>query len=395
MRRIWILAWNDLKQTIKDRPSLFWMVIMPVGFILLFGQMYRAPQSTQIALTVIDEDRSALSGIFSEALSRQGFAIARGDSTAGGRESSAGGEAPTADIRRSVTIPAGFQDSLAWARKTPIYFYTNPDADTEASVVAEMHLLRAAFATLFALSSAARDSARVPIAVDAAFSAHLASVAAQPAKITVSKETAGRGRSVPTGMRHSLPATITLFMLVNTTIYGAIYLAIEKQERILARIVGQPLSRAQILGGKLLGGVLIALVQALLLLLAGRFLLRVYVGSSVAGLLLVIVCFALVAASMALFWGAVLRKPEQVMATTLVISLFLGAIGGCWWPLEVVPSWMQTAGHLSPAAWAMDGFHAIISFGGGVSAVALPCLVLLGYALVFFTLGARLLRFGD
>jgi len=393
VRRIWILAWNDLLQTIKDRPSLFWMVIMPVGFILLFGQMYRAPQSTQIALTVIDEDRSAMSGIFTDALSRQGFAIARGDSTAGGQDSS--GRAPAAGIRRSVTIPAGFQDSLASARKTPVYLYTNPDADTEASVVAEMHLLRAAFATLFALSSAARDSTRVPFTVNPVFSAQLASIASQPAKITVAKETAGRGRSVPSGMGHSLPATITLFMLINTTIYGAVYLAIEKQERILARIAGQPLSRAQILGGKLLGAILIALAQALLLLLAGRFLLRVYVGSSVAGLLLVIACFALVAASMALFWGAVLRKPEQVTATTLVASLFLGAIGGCWWPLEVVPSWMQTAGHFSPAAWAMDGFHAIISFGGGVSAIALPCLVLLGYALVFFTLGARLLRFSE
>ena len=386
VRRVFVLALNDLRQTLKDRPSFFWMIIMPVGFIFLFGQMGGGQRDTRIALSLVDEDQSHLSRHFAGSLERQGFVVRAIDPA----------QLDSASVvRRSISIPKGFQDSLASGLTTPVYYYVDPEADASASVVAEMHVMRASLSSLFTLSSATRDVPSLPVVVDSAFAGKLAAISAAPPKITVAAENAGRGRPVPSGMRQSLPATLALFMLINTTIYGAVYLAIEKQERILARIASQPISRLQILGGKLLGAILVALVQAGILLLAGRFVMHAYLGTSFIGLLLVIVCFALVCGSLALFWGAILRKPEQVTATTLVVSLFLGAIGGCWWPLEVVPSWMQAAGHISPAAWAMDGFHALISYGGGLQAVLLPCLVLLGYALVFLLIGARLLRFTD
>jgi ABC-type multidrug transport system permease subunit len=57
-----------------------------------------------------------------------------------------------------------------------------------------------------------------------------------------------------------------------------------------------------------------------------------------------------------------------------------------------MPRWMQHAGHALPTAWAMDGFHALISFGRGLEGVALPSLVLLLFACAFSAAGARLLR---
>jgi ABC-2 type transport system permease protein len=73
-------------------------------------------------------------------------------------------------------------------------------------------------------------------------------------------------------------------------------------------------------------------------------------------------------------------------------SLVMAGLGGCWWPSEVMPEWLQTAAHVLPTAWAMDGFHALISFGHGVEAVALPSLALLAFAALFGVLGTRLLR---
>jgi ABC-2 type transport system permease protein len=386
LRGALLLALNDLRQTAKDRPSLFWMVIMPIGFIFLFGQMGGGGGGVRVGLTVIDEDQSFLSQTFAETLSREGFSIQRAGPA--WRDS-------LERVRRSVTIPAGFEDSLMHGRTTPIYYYVDPDAGSKASMTAEMHVRRGIFNTLFALTEANPPGKTWAGPTDSAYRERLAEITGRTRLIRVAAETAGRGRPVPAGMRQSLPATIALFMLINTTIYGAVFIAAEKQEGILARIASQPLSREAILGGKVLGALAIGLVQAGILMLAGRFLLGAYLGNSLPGLLLVVVCFGLVAAAMALFWGAILRRPEQVTATTLVVALFLGAIGGCWWPLEVVPEWMRTLGHISPAAWAMDAFHALISFGAGFGAVLWPCVILLGYALVFFGLGARLLRFSE
>jgi ABC-type multidrug transport system permease subunit len=73
--------------------------------------------------------------------------------------------------------------------------------------------------------------------------------------------------------------------------------------------------------------------------------------------------------------------------------MVMAALGGCWWPGEVMPPWMQTVALALPTAWAMKAFHALISFGYGVSEVLIPSLVLLGFGLLFTWLGSRYLRF--
>ena len=404
MRRMLLLAVNDLRQTSKDRPALFWMVLLPIAFVYLFGSFGGERGPLRIGLGVKDEDQSFLSRAVTEALRREGFDVseiqlAGADSAAAGAaaaSAAAGAPAPP----RVLTLPAGLEDSLALGRRAPLDYRVTEGASAEASIVAKLHVQRAIVQTLAQLIEAAPTEApvaagRAPLVFDAAFENRFTRIQERPRAIQVQVETAGKGRPVPRGMRQSLPATIILFMLVNTSIYGGITLVVEKQERILARIASLPVTRGEIIGGKLLGGVLIALFQAALLLLAGKLLFRAPLGGSVLGLVLVLFGFALVCGSVALFWGAILRRAEQAMVLALVSSLFLGALGGCWWPLEVVPRWLQTVGHLSPAAWAMDGLHAVISFGSGAGAVLVPLLVLLAYAGLFAFLATRWLRFAE
>ena len=60
--------------------------------------------------------------------------------------------------------------------------------------------------------------------------------------------------------------------------------------------------------------------------------------------------------------------------------------------MEIVPDWMRQVAHALPSAWAMDGFHALISFGTGIEGVLLPSAMLLGFGLLFSVLAARFLR---
>lgn len=387
MRSIFTLALNDLRLTIKDRPSIFWLVIMPLGFIVLFsGMKHRDGGRPVIGINVVDEDQSWLSGALKDALGREGFAITELTPAA----------YDTLGALRAIRICKGFEDSVAANRQVPIYMQIHPDAGPEASLTAKMHTYRAIGQLLVHLIETIREAgAESASPADPAFQAQYAQVAAAPPQVSVLTETAGKGRAVPSGGGHSLPAMMTLFMLINTAIYGAVYLTQEKQDGILPRIATYPVSRGQILIGKLLGRTLLGLVQAGILLTAGKLLLGVYTGNSPLALALVILCLSLTVGAIALFWGAVLRRVDQASVVALVASLFMGAIGGCWWPLEVVPRWMQRFGHISPAAWAMDGFNAVFSFGDGVSAVVVPCLMLLGYTVFFTLLGARWLRYSD
>jgi ABC-type multidrug transport system permease subunit len=179
-----------------------------------------------------------------------------------------------------------------------------------------------------------------------------------------------------------------------TLIYGAVFLTLEKRQGTIRRQATLPLSRRAIFLGKLAGRLLLALAQAVLLLLAGRFLFGLSWGASPAGLALLLGSYLLAVAAMSTFLGAVLSTPEQASAVGWVSSMVLAALGGCWWPSEVMPRWLWRAAHVLPTPWAMDGFHALISFGRGLDAVLLPAAALLGFALLFGFMGSRLLRIG-
>jgi len=74
-------------------------------------------------------------------------------------------------------------------------------------------------------------------------------------------------------------------------------------------------------------------------------------------------------------------------------SMVMAALGGAWWPITIIPRWMQTLGHVFPSAWAMDAFQAIIMQGATVGEVLPQAGILLGYAVVLFVLGVWQLKF--
>ena len=153
------------------------------------------------------------------------------------------------------------------------------------------------------------------------------------------------------------------------------------------------MSRRDVFVGKLLGRMFIAACQLVPLVLAGRFLFGISWGRSLPALIAVLVCYALAVGSLATLLGAVLRTPAQASAVGWIGSMVLAALGGCWWPAELMPSWMRTAAHALPTAWAMDAFHALITFGQGFEGIIQPCIALLLFTAAFTALGARYLSF--
>jgi ABC-2 type transport system permease protein len=94
---------------------------------------------------------------------------------------------------------------------------------------------------------------------------------------------------------------------------------------------------------------------------------------------------ALCIAGLGLLIGTIARTDEQAVVISLVLMFVLAGLGGAWVPLEVTDATFQAIGHVSPIAWAMDGFKNITLRGLGLEAVLLPALALFGYALLFFT----------
>src|SRR5258708_3728207 len=59
-------------------------------------------------------------------------------------------------------------------------------------------------------------------------------------------------------------------------------------------------------------------------------------------------------------------------------------VGGIMVPRFVMPEAMQKLSEVSPMAWALDAFHAVILRGGGAADIAAPCAKLLALATALF-----------
>ena len=378
MSKIFALARNDLRLTTRDKASFMWMLAMPVAMMWFFGMMGGGGGDPKAKLTVIDRDGQWLAKAFIAQLAGPQLEVV---------EVSADRAGTTKQVR-TLVIPEHFTAHVLAGRVQKLRVEKDQGADSEFSMAAEAHVIRAIAATLARLSEMKQTGALSQPQPGSAFTA----LAARAPLVQLEVSRAGHGQPIPTGRAQSVPGILTMTVLMMTVIYGGVFLTIEKRDGTLRRQMAGPVSRSQVFAGKVVGRLLVAGMQIVVLLLAGRFLFGVSFGHAPIALVVLLVAYAFSAAGLATLLGAVLKTPEQASAIGWLVAMVMAALGGCWWPSEVVPRWLWSAAHIFPTAWAMDAFHALISFGRGFEAVWLPALVLMGFGAGFSLLGARYLR---
>jgi ABC-2 type transport system permease protein len=182
-------------------------------------------------------------------------------------------------------------------------------------------------------------------------------------------------------------------MYVMLTILPAVGAFIRaRREGTIQRLVTMPIRRSQILGGMLLARFLLGLIQYGIVFGFGLFL-GVRYGSDPLALILVMVSFTLCVTALMIALTGFIRTEMQATGITLFLGLTLAPLGGAWWPLDIVPEAMRIVGHISPIAWAMDAYHALIFYGGGLLDVLPSVAVLLGMAAILFAIGVRRFSF--
>ncbi|MFY9824838.1 MAG: ABC transporter permease [Thermoanaerobaculia bacterium] len=371
-RQIVLLGLNDLRLAARDRAAFVWMLMLPLAMMWIFGAVNSGGGPAKASLGIEDRDGGWLARALVKELAGERLELTEVKPGGAG-----GKEAPP----RTLIIPQGFTANVLAGRQQVLRLEKASKASEEFSLAAEANSVRAIVRIIGRLAELG------PQAQPQAFTA----LAARPPLVSVAVSTAGGGHPVPHGFAQSVPGTLTMTVLMMTLIYGAVFLTLEKRQGMIRRQAMLPLSRSTMYLGKLAGRLLIAAAQAVLLLIAGRYLFHVSWGSSPGGLALLLGAYLLAVAALSTLLGAILSTPEQAAAVGWIASMILAALGGCWWPSEVTPRWLWKASHVLPTPWAMDGFHALISFGHGAEAVLVPAAVLVGFAVVFALLGSRFL----
>lgn len=376
------IASTSLRRYLRDRTAMFFVVALPVLVIVIIGATATGFDHFRIA--VVDHDSGPLGQALTSALDRSPALEVQHFDT----ESAAATAARRGEVTVAVIVPPGYDNALRNGTDQTVAVLgdrTNSSQQAAWSAVASVVADQAALvqATRFAQQHASGD-------FDANLQRANAAKANSPA-IAVRAQTVDSARKVlPEGFSYSAPTMLVLFVFINSLAGGGAIIE-TKRLGIYERASAAPVAVRSIVIGETLCYFAMAILQSVLIVGVGAIAFGVSWGDPVAAVLLV-GTWALVGTGTGVLAGTVFRTPEQASAIGPSVGIAFGMLGGCMWPLEIVPSAMRTAGHLVPHAWAVDAWTTLLSRDGSVGDILTPLLVLLGFAAVLLVTATRRLR---
>lgn len=358
-----------LRRVVRDRTALFFLVVLPIAVIVLVGLTVRG----------VDQLRVGLVRLGSGPLSGE---VARGLEHTSALDTTTFHDLDAArtSLRRSelvalVVLPADLDARLAGGRSATVTLYArggSADGPAAASAVSAVVARTAARVQAARFAQQAGVSLAEGLAAADRAAGHVTPVRVRSVTVDTGS------RFLPQGFSYSAPTMLVLFVFVNALAGGA---AIIETRRlgIYARALAAPVGARDLVLGETLGYLAITLLQSLLIVAVGAVFFGVSWGNPLAAAALV-VTWALVGTGAGVLSGSLFRTPEQASAIGPALGIAAGMLGGCMWPLAIVPSAMRTLGHLLPHAWAVDAWTDLLSRHGDLGSIAGRLGVLLGFA---------------
>jgi ABC-type multidrug transport system permease subunit len=219
------------------------------------------------------------------------------------------------------------------------------------------------------------------------------------AEVSTYEAPAGSGPFSRGALRYQIlvPSYTVMFAYFLVLTVGWLFVA-EKRQGTLKRLRAAPLSRPQILIGKLLPCLMLSIAQGVFLLVAGKVVFGMSWGPEPWWLLLVVICTSLSAMGLAMLVASLAQTEAQVAIYGTLLVLVLAGLSGCLMgDRELMPENMQRLSLITPHAWALVAYKQLLANPGvpNVSLILQSCAVLTGFGAGFLLLAWAMLRLDD
>lgn len=378
LRRLLALWEKEWLALLRDVHGLAVLFLMPAAFIvvmsLALSDAFKDDAARQAEFAVLAADDEPLAQRFAQSLSGEGFRVV----SAPANEAQARQGVRSGKPSLVLVLPRGLGRALA---------------APAGGLVPALTLL--ADPALPSLQLAAFQQRVAGVALELRVSTLLAQTGAglpELKRTALAVEVLGQSRAQrPSSVQQNVPAWLIFGMFFVVLPIASLFI-VERRDGTLARLVAQQVPFPLLLLGKLAPFFVVNLVQAALMLLAGRILVPWFGGETLAlperwDLLAAVAASTSLAA---IAWGLLVavcaRTLEQATVIGGVGNILAAAIGGIMVPRFVMPQAMQTLSDYSPMAWALEGFHAVLLREAGVAGIAAPCAKLLALAAALLAL---------
>ena len=195
--------------------------------------------------------------------------------------------------------------------------------------------------------------------------------------------------SNPSGNSNSLAffaPSMAIFFLMFTMFDAPRAIISERETGTLGRLIRTPTSTSQILLGKLGGSYLTGILQFAVLVIASRLIFNLKWGTSIAGLLVMVIAVVVAASGLGAVIAAFSKDVNQAEVIGGGIAIVSAGLGGNFFPPDRLPAWLDVFSRMTINRWGLEGFADLTMRGLGLKDIALNAAVLLTLAAIFFAL---------
>ncbi len=411
-----VIALKDLQILIKDRGALASTFLLPLVFLLVFlgasataGGNDEEEEGTLVAVPVVNLDPGGeISEPFIDGINQAG-----GVKVVLYTQDEAEEALSNADIAWMLVIPPGFSSQVTAGEQTTLRFVSRPDVtslgvlsnqrDTVEQIILgvaqdaslQIHIVRA-------LEQMGDMQAGTPAEPEVFTSERYIAQASSQFERAATRPLVAVEQTRPAGLEAVeeeeggastfLAQTAVLFIFLAG---GATALSIFEERRAgsFRRLLAGPVTKAELLGGKMLAGLVTMVLQIVVLFAAGALLVdllgfgRASLGDDPLALVLLSLMMALCSTSLAILLAALARTEGQVRSVSTGVLWVAAIIGGSFFSVYAMPGIVRAIAQVTPHFWANKAYVDLLARGQTLSGIVDELIALAVFAVVFFGVG--------
>jgi ABC-2 type transport system permease protein len=351
----------NVKSYVRDRAALFWTLAFPLIFIFMFGFIFQGGGDPGLSLGWVDGDGSPAATELKAAFeAHDTIELTTAD------EAAALDQMRDGELDAVIAVPAGYGEAVeaASAGTGPpgsVVVYTDPSRQNLAGAV---------YQTVGSVLGVVNLGGRPPLVV--------------PRPETLQTENLNF-------ISYFVPSMLGLSVM-QVGIFAAIPLVADREKLILKRLAATPLRRWQLVGSNVLMRLLIALIQAVIIIGVGI----VFFDVAISGPFPLSAVFIVLGAVSFLALGYVVASfastEDAANGMTSVIQFPMMFLSGTFFPIDEMPDALQAVARVIPLTYLSDALRQVMVGGAAFAPLWVCAAVLAGWLVVCFTIAARKFR---
>jgi ABC-2 type transport system permease protein len=349
--RMYVDITSNLRMLWRNKGALFWMMAFPILLMVIFGSIFAQTGDTTLRLYVLDEDRSVLSTTFVGALNSTGAFEMRYLDPGVDVEK----EIQDQEIRRLLIIPEGFNATFAETGTATMTLRLD-ESDQQTSAATSQIVRAVVYEFNLAYSNSSKE------------------LAIQETGLTLDEQFEY--------IDFFLPGIIGM-TIMTSGVYGAIAVNTRyRKNGILRKVATTPMTKAEWVISKVVYQIFVAFISmgALVAVAVLVYGVKVHFNPLV---ILLVVTGSMTFSGLGMIVARFVKDEEAAESAGGAINFPMMFLSGIFFPLEMMPSYLQAVGKVMPLYYVGEGLRdAMIYNDMSAALVSAAIIFVLGVVIV-------------